>query len=107
MARPSTQQQFSVAGVSCDKNGDYKVRFANDLVAGFKKRQAQGDTEIELVELPESMTKYNIVKFLKTTEIYLNKYYTECIDEANKKYNGERSVKITKSNAKEKIACLR
>lgn len=100
MARPSTQQKFTVAGISCDINGDYKPRFANDLVAGFKKRQAQGDSDIEFIELPTPMTKFDIVKFLKTTELYLNPNYTDCIDEADEKYNGKRSVKISSKNTK-------
>lgn len=100
MARPTTQQKFTVAGISCDVNGDYKPRFANDLVAGFKKRQAQGDSDIEFIELPRAMSKFDIVNFLKTTELYLNPNYTDCIDEADEKYNGKRSVKISSKSTK-------
>lgn len=97
MARPTTQRVYKVAGVSLHtKTQDYKVRFFNDLIFGIKKRQREGDTDIELLELPQPMTKYEIIKHLKTTELYDNPKYTDCINEADEKYNGVPKVKIAR-----------
>ena len=54
---------FTVAGVS--KTGDrVKVRFCSDLVLRVKNLQKQGDTDIQLVELPTPMTKFDACQFL-------------------------------------------
>ena len=54
---------FAVAGVS--KTGDrVKVRFCSDLVLRVKNLQKQGDTDIQLVELPTPMTKFDACQFL-------------------------------------------
>lgn len=55
--------KFSVAGISVCK-GNVKVRFCSDLVLRVKNLQKQGDTDIQLVELPEPMTKYNACQYL-------------------------------------------
>lgn len=95
MARPTTQRVYKVAGVSLHtKTQDYKVRFFNDLIFGIKKRQREGDTDIEMLELPQPMTKYEIIKHLKTTNLYNDPRYTDCIDEADEKYNGVPKFKI-------------
>lgn len=76
---------FTVAGVS-KWNDDFKVRFANDL-SRVKMLVKRGNTEIELVELPQPMTKPEIATFLKTTELYARPEYAAAIDAANEKYN--------------------
>jgi hypothetical protein len=54
---------FTVAGVS--KTSDrVKVRFCSDLVLRVKNLQKQGDTDIQLVELPVPMTKFDACQFL-------------------------------------------
>lgn len=54
---------FTVAGVS--KTGDRaKVRFCSDLVLRVKNLQKQGDTDIQLIELPTPMTKFDACQFL-------------------------------------------
>lgn len=55
--------KFTVAGISIHK-GDVKVRFCSDLVLRVKNLQKQGDTDIQLVELPEPMTKYDACQYL-------------------------------------------
>lgn len=87
---------FAVGGVSQTK-GQYKVRFANDMTR--VKILAKTDTDINLVELPEPMTKPALVSFLKTTELYSNPVYKEAIDTADAKYNGTVSTKATKVKA--------
>lgn len=54
---------FTVAGVS-KNNGRVKVRFCSDLVLRVKNLQKQGDTDIQLVELPSPMTKFDACQFL-------------------------------------------
>jgi hypothetical protein len=76
---------FTVAGVS-KWNNAYKVRFANDI-ARVKMLVKRGNTDIELIELPEPMTKPQIVTYLKTTDLYKNAEYSAAIDEADEKYN--------------------
>jgi Fe-S cluster assembly scaffold protein SufB len=88
---------FKVGGVSQTK-GQYKVRFANDMTR--VKILAKTDSDINLVDLPTAMTKGDLVKHLKTTELYANPAYREAIDNADAKYN----TVVTAKNAKVKAA---
>lgn len=56
---------FTVAGVS-NNNGNVKVRFCSDLVLRVKNLQKQGDTDIQLVELPSAMNKVDTCLYLLT-----------------------------------------
>lgn len=87
---------FKVGGVSKSKSG-YKVRFATDVTR--VKILAKTDTDIQLFELPEAMTKPALVAFLKTHELYANPAYKEAIDNADAKYNAVATVKVTKAKA--------
>lgn len=55
---------FTVAGTT-QQNGVTKVRFANDLVARIKIF-GKKDTNINLVELPQAMTKLDALRYLAT-----------------------------------------
>ena len=55
---------FSVAGTAKNADGTVKTRFANDLVARVKILNKAGCTDINLVELPVSMTKLDALKYL-------------------------------------------
>ena len=83
---------FKVAGVST-LAGKTKVRFANDLVSRVKMLVKDGHTDIELLELPEPMTKSDVVKFLKTTDLVYTERFADAIVTADMKYN---TVKVTK-----------
>ena len=54
---------FTVAGVSNNK-GVIKVRFCSDYVLRVKNLQKQGDTDINLIELPGPMTKIDACNYL-------------------------------------------
>jgi hypothetical protein len=54
---------FTVAGVSNNK-GVIKVRFCSDYVLRVKNLQKQGDTDINLIELPGPMTKVDACNYL-------------------------------------------
>lgn len=56
---------FTVAGLS-RQNGSLKLRFANDFVTRVKVLQRNGHKDIELVELPQAMTKDAAVAYLST-----------------------------------------
>lgn len=84
---------FKVTGIST-LNGQTKVRFANDLVSRVKILVKDGHTDIELIELPEALSKEDCVKYLKTTDLYSQ--FSAAIDAADDKYNGVKTVKITK-----------
>lgn len=90
---------FTIAGVSTS-NGQTKVRFANDMVTRIKTLVKGGHTNVELLELPEPMTKPQAVTFLKTTHLYGNSLYAEAIQNADDKYNSGNykvtSVKVNK-----------
>lgn len=90
-----SNKTFNVGGVSKSKSG-YKVRFANDMTR--VKILAKTDSDIQMVELPNAMTKSELVAFLKTTNLYSNTEYRAAIDAADEKYNAE--VKVTGAKVK-------
>ena len=94
------EKAFKVGGVSKSKSG-YKVRFATDMTR--VKILAKTDTDVQLIELPEAMTKPALVAFLKTHELYANPAYKEAIDNADAKYNGVVKVKATKAKAEKPV----
>ena len=61
----ATDKKFSVAGVST-LNGKTKIRFANDTMR-IKILAKNGHTDVDLVSLPNEMTKAEIAQHL--TEI--------------------------------------
>jgi hypothetical protein len=83
---------FKVAGVSTF-NGQTKVRFANDFVSRVKMLVKGGHSDINLLELPEAMTKPDAVTYLKTTELMLTSQYAEAINLSDEKYNTVKFVK--------------
>ena len=80
---------FKVTGIST-LNGQTKVRFANDLVSRVKILVKDGHADINLVELPEALSKADCVKYLKTTDLYSQ--FKAAIDAADEKYN---TVKVS------------
>lgn len=92
---------FKVAGVSTH-NGKTKVRFANDLVSRIKMLVKGEHTDINLMELPQAMTKPEAVTYLKTTDLVNTPLFAEAIATADEKYNGVGSVKVSKKVEKEK-----
>jgi len=75
---------FKVTGISTLK-GQTKVRFANDLVSRVKILVKDGHADINLIELPEALSKGDCVKYLKTTDLYGQ--FKAAIDSADEKYN--------------------
>jgi hypothetical protein len=79
-----TDKTFKVGGVS-NNVGGYKVRFAAEMTR--VKCLDKNGADVQLMELPTPMTKAEVVTFLKTTDLYKNPLYIECIDNADAKYN--------------------
>jgi hypothetical protein len=63
------EKLFTVAGTATNPNGTTKARFANDLVARIKILNKAGCTNINLVELPQPMTKLQALEHLQTLGI--------------------------------------
>jgi ribosome maturation protein Sdo1 len=61
----ATAKKFAVAGVST-LNGKTKIRFANDTMR-IKILAKNGHTNVELVSLPQEMTKAEIAQHLIST----------------------------------------
>lgn len=59
---------FTVAGTS-NRQGEVKVRFANDLVSRIKALHRAGHTDVNLIELPKPMTKLEALQYLQTQGI--------------------------------------
>lgn len=59
-----TDKLFTVAGTATNADGTTKARFANDLVARIKILNKAGCTNINLIELPEPMTKLQALQHL-------------------------------------------
>jgi len=84
---------FKVAGVST-LNGKTKVRFANDLVSRVKMLVKAGHEDINLFELAEPLSKNDVVKYLKTTDLMNTPRFADAIHSADEKYN---TVKVSKN----------
>jgi hypothetical protein len=65
----SADKLFTVAGTAKNPDGTVKVRFANDLVARIKILNKAGCTDINLMELPQPMTKLGALQYLQTLGI--------------------------------------
>ena len=61
------EQKFTVAGTA-RQHGITKVRFANDLVSRTKILIKNNCDNINLIELPEPMTKLEALKYLETLD---------------------------------------
>jgi hypothetical protein len=64
----TTEKLFTVAGTAA-QDGVTKVRFANDLVARIKILTKAGCTDINLIELPNPMTKLEALLFLQANGV--------------------------------------
>lgn len=70
---------YKVCGVS-RRNGEIKVRFSHDMM--YVKCLAKvNHTDIQLFEAPALMSKFDLVEWLKTTELYQNDEYRAAIDD--------------------------
>lgn len=103
-----TDKLFTVAGTATNPDGTTKARFANDLVARIKILNKAGCTNINLVELPQPMTKLQCLQYLTeqgVTDGDAGYAVANKLAEKSKvAKKGEIKVKATKPVAKAKKA---
>ena len=99
----SQDKLFTVAGTATNPNGTTKARFANDLVARIKILNKAGCTNINLVELPQAMTKLEALQYLTEQGVAGDAGYAVANKLAEKTKiakKGEVKVKAVKTSAK-------
>ena len=99
----TAEKLFTVAGTATNPNGTVKARFANDLVARIKILNKAGCTNINLVELPNAMTKLEALQYLQTQGVSGDAGYAVANKLAEKTKiakRGEVKVKAVKASAK-------
>lgn len=92
MTKPIDVYKCVVAGVAT-KKGVTKVRFARDMVR-VKGLMKDGQTGVDLVEMPQPMGKGEAVQFLLTQPQFTGAA-REAIEAADIKYNGAKTVKVS------------
>ena len=96
----ATDKTFKVFGTS-KLNGEYKVRFANDTMR-VKVLEKHGHEDVILVELSESLSKYDGIKAIQGMDQFANASsqmaITEYLDEKAPKAKVSKPVaKATKT----------
>ena len=61
----ASEKLFTVAGTATNPDGTTKTRFANDMVSRVKILTKNRCTNINLVELPQAMTKLEALQYLQ------------------------------------------
>lgn len=74
----ATDKTFTVAGVSKHK-GEYKVRFANDLVDRMKALHKNGHEDIRLANFETPVTKYEAILSLVDLDEFKDPNAASCI----------------------------
>lgn len=101
----TNEKLFTVAGTATNPNGTTKARFANDFVARVKILSKAGCTNINLVELPEPMTKLAALQYL-TEQGKLDADASYAV--ANKLAEKSKAVKgFVKLNTKPDMSAIR
>jgi hypothetical protein len=101
----ATDKTFKVFGTS-KLDGEYKVRFANDTMR-VKVLEKHGHEDVILVELSESLSKYEGIKAIQGMEQFANASsqmaITEYLDEKAPKATASKpaakGVAVTKAKA--------
>lgn len=96
----ATDKLYTVAGVST-LNGDTKARFANDVMR-IKVLAKNGHENIQLVELPNEMTKVEASKFLATLPEFQDAASQEAIAEYLTKHDKQPKAKVEVKKAVKK-----
>ena len=97
----ATDKTFTVAGVS-KLNGDYKVRFANDIMR-IKNLAKSGHEDIRLADLESAMTKLEAVKAIATMDEFQDaaaqSVITEYLEENTPKAPKAKTAPVAKAKA--------
>ena len=95
---------FTVAGLS-RQNGNLKLRFANDFVTRSKVLARNKHTDINLVELPQAMTKDAAVAYISTLAQFADVDSQSAIKDFQSK-GAKSAPKAAAPKAKAKVAEL-
>jgi len=95
------KQTFKVAGITTH-NGNTKVRFTDDMIRRVKQFNKGGASRIDLIDLPNEMTKIEALKYLQTHEAFKSAEdqatISDCLADKEKVANkGEVKVKVAKT----------
>lgn len=101
----ATDKTYSVVGTSA-LNGDTKIRFANDVMR-IKVLAKNGHTDIELVELPNEMTKVEAAKFLAALPEFQDADKQEAIAEYLTKHDKQPKAKVEVKKAVKKAVATK
>jgi len=101
-----SEKLFTVAGVSRTPKGELKARFATDLVTRTKVLQ-KDQTDIDLIELKEPMSKADAVEFLLSIDFddrngVKNPEVRAALEEALEKRTPQAAKKEQKGNKEAK-----
>jgi len=102
----ATDKLFTVAGTAT-QNGVTKARFANDMVARVKILTKAGCTNINLIELPRSMTKLEALQYLQEQGQAGDAGYavaSKLAEKVKEAKRGEVKVAVKPTKAKAKVA---
>jgi hypothetical protein len=91
-------QTFKVAGITTH-NGNSKVRFTDDMIRRVKQFNKGGASRIDLIELPNEMTKLEALKYLQTHADFQSPNDQALIGDAL----GDREKEASKGEVKVKI----
>ena len=96
-----SEQLFKVAGITTH-NGNSKVRFTDDLIRRVKQFTKGGATRIDLMELPNEMSKLDALKYLQAHADYQSPddqaLIGDAIADREKAPKKEVKVKATKAS---------
>lgn len=103
-----SDKMFSVAGIVTDGKGRTKVRYCNDLVGRVKLFTKNSENKrVEFVELPSSMSKPDVIKFLMTSDKFASAEDQMVLSDAlssiepksskTTRSTGTKTVKVTSS----------
>lgn len=101
-----SEKLFTVVGTSVDPKGNLKPRFANELVSRIKNLTKSEHTEIDLIELPNGMTKADACQYYLDNKQGLSAEVIEVLQAkiAEKVKAGKRTeVKATLTKGKAKV----
>lgn len=75
-----SEKLFSVVGTAINPDGTIKVRWATDLVSRIKILDKAKCTDIDLIELPNDMTKLAAAEYFLANKQGLNLAQTEILE---------------------------
>jgi hypothetical protein len=88
----ATDKTYSIVGTST-LNGNTKCRFANDIMR-IKVLDKNGHTDIQLVELPDEMTKVEAAKFIQKLPEFQTAERQDAIQDYLDKHDRQPKVEV-------------